>query len=71
MVTKKLEIWVTENKINYENGDDVVWINFMTLSSPNLPNLVDTISYSRPSYFIEDKRLVGCACDKNGRAYID
>ncbi|KAG7582203.1 F-box-like domain superfamily [Arabidopsis suecica] len=70
MVTKKIEIWVTENKINYENGDDVVWINFMTLSSPNLPNLFDTVSYSQPSYFIEDKRLVVCSCDETGRAWI-
>ncbi|XP_019088381.1 PREDICTED: F-box protein At2g14710-like [Camelina sativa] len=60
IVTKKIEIWVTENKINYENGGDVVWMNFMTLSSPNLPGLVDNVHYSQPSYFIEGKRLVVC-----------
>ncbi|KAG7579122.1 F-box associated domain type 1, partial [Arabidopsis thaliana x Arabidopsis arenosa] len=65
MVTKKIEIWVTENKINYEDGDDVVWMNFMNFSSPNLPDL-----YSKPSYFIEDKRLVVCSCNDTGRAWI-
>ncbi|EFH60108.1 hypothetical protein ARALYDRAFT_319461 [Arabidopsis lyrata subsp. lyrata] len=64
MVTKKIDIWVTENKIN-ENGADVVWMNFMNFSSPNLPDL-----YSKPSYFIEDKRLVVCSCDDTGRAWI-
>ncbi|KAG7579143.1 Galactose oxidase/kelch beta-propeller [Arabidopsis thaliana x Arabidopsis arenosa] len=69
MVTKKIEIWVTENKIN-ENGTDVVWMNFMTFSSPNLPDLVETVTYTEPSYFIEDKRLVVCSCDNTGHAWI-
>ncbi|KAL0707592.1 hypothetical protein Bca4012_074018 [Brassica carinata] len=38
--TKKIEIWVTKNKINVEDGDDVVWMNFRTLSIPNFPGLV-------------------------------
>ncbi|EOA33060.1 hypothetical protein CARUB_v10016393mg [Capsella rubella] len=63
IVTKKIEIWVTKNKINYENGDDVVWMNFMTLSSH--------LYYYKPSYFIEDKRLVVCSCDyTTGQAWI-
>ncbi|XP_010468596.1 PREDICTED: F-box protein At2g14710-like [Camelina sativa] len=70
IVTKKIDIWVTENKINYENGGDVVWMNFMTLSSPNLPGLVDNVHYSQPSYFIEGKRLVVCSCDNTGQAWI-
>ncbi|XP_010467242.1 PREDICTED: F-box protein At2g14710-like [Camelina sativa] len=70
MVTKKIEIWVTENKINFENGDDVVWMNFMTFSSPNLPELVETIRYSQPSYSIDGKRLVVCSCDSTGQAWI-
>ncbi|KAG7583832.1 F-box associated interaction domain [Arabidopsis suecica] len=69
MVTKKIEIWVTENKIN-ENGADVVWMNFMTFLSPNLPDLVETVNYSEPSYFIEGKRLVVCSCDNTGHAWI-
>ncbi|CAH8262232.1 unnamed protein product [Arabidopsis lyrata] len=70
MVTKKIEIWVTVNKINHEDGDDVVWMNFMTFSSPNLPDLVDTVTYTDPSYFIEDKRLVVCSWDNTGYAWI-
>ncbi|KAG7583831.1 F-box associated domain type 1 [Arabidopsis suecica] len=70
MVTKKIEIWVTEKKINHEDGDDVVWINFMTFSSPNLPDLVETVTYTKPSYFIQDKRLVVCSCHNTGHARI-
>ncbi|CAA0361596.1 unnamed protein product [Arabidopsis thaliana] len=70
MVTKKIEVFVTENKINHENGDDVVWKNFMTFSSPNLPDLVETVKFSNPSYFIEDKRLVVCSRDNTGHAWI-
>ncbi|CAL9222897.1 unnamed protein product, partial [Arabidopsis halleri] len=70
MVTKKIEIWVTEKKINHEDGDDVVWMNFMTFSSPNLPDLVETVTYTKPSYFIQDKRLVVCSCDNTGHAWI-
>ncbi|KAH0880628.1 hypothetical protein HID58_068022, partial [Brassica napus] len=60
--TKKIEIWVTKNKINVEDGDDVVWMNFRTLSIPNFPGL--------PSYFIDDKRLVMCSCDETGHPWI-
>jgi len=70
MVTKKIEVFVTENKINHENGDDVVWKNFMAFSSPNLPDLVETVKFSNPSYFIEDKRLVVCSRDSTGHAWI-
>ncbi|CAN6812175.1 unnamed protein product [Brassica oleracea] len=70
-MTKKIEIWVTKNKINIEDGDDVVWMNFMTLSIPNFPGLVpNKYSYSQPSYFIQYKRLVMCSCDETGKAWI-
>ncbi|KAG2306011.1 hypothetical protein Bca52824_025759, partial [Brassica carinata] len=70
-VTKKIEIWVTKNKINVENGGDVVWMNLMALSIPNFPGLVlDEYSYSQPSYFIDDKRLVLCSCDETGYPWI-
>ncbi|EOA33109.1 hypothetical protein CARUB_v10016447mg [Capsella rubella] len=69
IVTKKIDIWVTEN--NIENGNDVVWVNFMNFSCPSVPNLaVETIYYTQPSYFIEDKRLVVCSCDTYGHTYI-
>ncbi|KAG7583460.1 F-box domain [Arabidopsis suecica] len=68
--TKKIEVWVSKYKID-DNLDieDVEWIKFMEVSSPNLPDLVDP-RYSQPSYFIEDKRLVACSCDDTGRAWI-
>ncbi|KAL1223673.1 F-box protein [Cardamine amara subsp. amara] len=69
-VTRKIEVWVTKNKINHEDGDDVGWMIFMTLSIPNLPRLQTGRSYSHPSYFIDDKRLVICSCDETGRAWI-
>ena len=69
--TKKIEIWVTKNKINVEDGDDVVWMNFRTLSIPNFPGLVSNeYSSSQPSYFIDDKRLVMCSCDETGHPWI-
>ncbi|KAF2545408.1 hypothetical protein F2Q70_00023284 [Brassica cretica] len=71
--TKKIEIWVTKNKINIEDGDDVVWMNFRTFSIPNFPGLVaNEYSYSQiqPSYFINDKRLVLCSCDETGHPWI-
>ncbi|KAF2554985.1 hypothetical protein F2Q68_00017989 [Brassica cretica] len=63
-LTKKIQIWVTKNKINKRGGRDVEWMNFMEVSIPNLPDLV------QPSYFINDKRLVVCSCDKDGQAWI-
>ncbi|CDY15076.1 BnaC03g44370D [Brassica napus] len=70
-VTKKIEIWVTKNMISVEDGNDVVWMNFMTLSIPNFPGLVpNKYSYSQPSYFIQHKRLVMCSCDETGKPWI-
>ncbi|KAL9308871.1 putative F-box protein [Arabidopsis thaliana] len=66
-LTKKIEIWVTKNKIrNCSSGDvdSVEWMNFMEVSTPNLPVLV------QPSYFIDDKKLVVCSCDETGQAWI-
>ncbi|EOA32892.1 hypothetical protein CARUB_v10016208mg [Capsella rubella] len=70
--TKKIEIWVNKYKINSEldNEENMEWIKFMEMSSPNLPDLVETRFNSPPSYFIEDKRLVVCSCDETGRAWI-
>lgn len=71
--TKKIEIWVTKNKINVEDGNDVVWMNFRTLSIPNFPGLVaKEYSYpqTQPSYFINDKRLVLCSSDETGHPWI-
>ncbi|CAN7001002.1 unnamed protein product, partial [Brassica rapa subsp. trilocularis] len=59
------------NKINVEDGADVVWMNFRTLSIPNFPGLVSNeYSSSQPSYFIDDKRLVMCSCDETGHPWI-
>ncbi|KAJ4893296.1 putative F-box protein [Raphanus sativus] len=63
-LTKKIQIWVTKNKIHKQDGRYVEWMNFMEVSVPNLPDLV------QPSYFIDDKRLVVCSCDKDGQAWI-
>ncbi|KAF2563602.1 hypothetical protein F2Q70_00014003 [Brassica cretica] len=68
-LTKKIQIWVTKNKIHKQGGRDVEWMNFMEVSTPNLPDLI--FHYSQPSYFInDDKRLVVCSCDETGRAWI-
>ena len=70
-VTKKIEIWVTKNKVNVEDGKDVVWMNFMTFSIPNFPGLVQTSYWQKPSYFIDsNERLVLCSCDETGKAWI-
>ncbi|KAH0879052.1 hypothetical protein HID58_066446, partial [Brassica napus] len=69
-LTKKIQIWLTTNKIHKKGGADVEWMNFMEVSAPNLPTLVQTRSYSQPSFFIDDKRLVVCSCDETGRAWI-
>ncbi|CAH8339508.1 unnamed protein product [Eruca vesicaria subsp. sativa] len=56
-VTKKIQIWVAKDKINWYTTTDVKWMSFMEVSIPNLPCLVQTQSYTQqPSYFIEDKR---------------
>ena len=70
-ITKKIEIWVTKNKVNVENGKDVVWMNFMTFSIPNFPVLVQTSYWQKPSYFIDsNERVVVCSCDGTGKAWI-
>ncbi|KAJ0262135.1 F-box domain-containing protein [Hirschfeldia incana] len=71
-VTKKIEIWVTKNKINVDDGSDVVWMNLMTFSIPNFPGLVPfAYYYQQPSYFIDkNERLVVCFCDETGKAWI-
>ncbi|CAH8254780.1 unnamed protein product [Arabidopsis lyrata] len=63
-LTKKIEIWVTKNKIKNCRSGDVEWMNFMEVSTPNLPGLV------KPSYFIDHKKLVVCSCDETGQAWI-
>ncbi|KAL0710762.1 hypothetical protein Bca4012_017740 [Brassica carinata] len=68
-VTKKIEIWVTENKV--EKGAGVVWMILMTFSIPNFPCLAQTSYIHQPSYFIDNnKRLVVCSCDETGNAWI-
>ncbi|XP_023633071.1 putative F-box/kelch-repeat protein At1g32430 [Capsella rubella] len=70
-VTKKVEVWVTTNKIDDQYGRDVKWTSFMEVSIPNMPDLVEIKSYAQPSYFLDDdKRLVICSCDETGRAWI-
>ncbi|KAG7594345.1 F-box associated domain type 1 [Arabidopsis thaliana x Arabidopsis arenosa] len=63
-LTKKIEIWVTKNKIKNCCSGDVEWMNFTEVSTPNLPDLV------KPSYFIDHKKLVVCSCDETGKAWI-
>ncbi|KAG2317678.1 hypothetical protein Bca52824_020800 [Brassica carinata] len=57
--TRKIEIWVTKNKI--DDKEEVVWINLMTLTASNLPKLFHKIS--GVSYFIYDKTLFMCCSD--------
>ncbi|CAA7022016.1 unnamed protein product [Microthlaspi erraticum] len=57
-VTRKVEVWVTKNKIDKE--EQVVWIKLMTLPRTILPMLY--ISYYHISYFIYDKTIFMC-CD--------
>ncbi|CAH2076312.1 unnamed protein product [Thlaspi arvense] len=66
--TKKIEIWVTSSKIDVGGGADVIWTSFMSI--PDFPGLFQTETNCEPSYFIEDKRLVVCSCDKTGKAWI-
>ncbi|KAG2241210.1 hypothetical protein Bca52824_096806, partial [Brassica carinata] len=55
-VTKKINIWVTKNNIANGCHKKVKWTNFMEVSIPNLPDLVQTKCYPQTSYFIEDER---------------
>ncbi|ESQ36984.1 hypothetical protein EUTSA_v10002898mg [Eutrema salsugineum] len=50
--TKRIEIWVTKNKIKNEDGE-MVWIKFMTVSIPNCM-LYNTWHGSSPSYFVDN-----------------
>ncbi|CAL9221238.1 unnamed protein product, partial [Arabidopsis halleri] len=57
-ISRNTEVWVTKEKINNSNKDDVVWLNLMTLSIPNFPSLFN--QFSGISYFIYDKTLIMC-----------
>ncbi|CAH8387139.1 unnamed protein product [Eruca vesicaria subsp. sativa] len=66
-----IEIWVTKNKVDVEDGGDVVWVELMTLSIPNFPSLgLAEPNSQQPSYYIDDKRLVVCCCDESGQPWI-
>ncbi|CAN8303698.1 unnamed protein product [Cochlearia groenlandica] len=69
-LTNKIEIWVTKNKIDKWLGRNVEWVMFMEVSAPNTPSLRTNGYGSRPSYYIEDKRLVVCSCDENCQAWV-
>ncbi|CAN7112181.1 unnamed protein product [Brassica rapa subsp. narinosa] len=59
---RKIEIRVTKNKI--DDKEEVVWINFMTLTTTNLPNLFHKkCGMYGVSYFIHDKTLFMCCGD--------
>ncbi|KAJ4893855.1 Protein SUPPRESSOR OF NIM1 1 [Raphanus sativus] len=58
-LTRKIEIWVTKRKI--DDGEEVVWMNLMTLTATNLPKLFNKL-YG-VSYIIYDKNLVICCGD--------
>ncbi|XP_019090983.1 PREDICTED: putative F-box/kelch-repeat protein At1g12170 [Camelina sativa] len=61
-----IEVWVTKNKINNDDGKHVTWINFMTVSVPFFLGI-------RPSYFIDNvckKSLVICCKDENEQLCI-
>ncbi|CAH2051483.1 unnamed protein product [Thlaspi arvense] len=61
--TKKIEVWVTKNKIDKE---EVAWIKPMTLPTSNLPTLYKNLC----SYFIYDKTLFMCCGYSNASIYI-
>ncbi|KAL1188489.1 Protein SUPPRESSOR OF NIM1 1 [Cardamine amara subsp. amara] len=61
--TKKIEIWVTKKNTIDREEEEVVWINFMTLPTTNLPMLGSI------SYFIYDKTLFMCCVDDETRVY--
>ncbi|CAH8257252.1 unnamed protein product [Arabidopsis lyrata] len=68
-ISRNTEVWVTKEKINNCNKDDVVWLNLMTLSIPNFPSLFNQFSGIR--YFIYDKTLIMCCgADQTGVACI-
>jgi len=72
--TRKIEIWVTKNKIgNGDDGDDVVWIKFMTISRPDFPMVL--ISHPSTNYFVENNIygkafVLSCPTKKPKAAWI-
>ncbi|KAF8110627.1 hypothetical protein N665_0081s0057 [Sinapis alba] len=75
-MTRKIEIFVTEHKIDGNYREAVTWICFMTVSIPNFPMLQHKCLDSQPSYFIDNndderrRRLFVCTCDETGHACI-
>ncbi|CAH8256526.1 unnamed protein product [Arabidopsis lyrata] len=68
--TREIEIWVTKDKIsNADNGDDVVWIKFMTVSIPDFPMV---LSHMSTKYFVDNniygKSFVLCCPSKIPKA---
>ncbi|CAA7051281.1 unnamed protein product [Microthlaspi erraticum] len=57
-VTGKIEIWVTNNKVVVDKGEQVVWVNLMTFPTSNLPILINKLWGIM--YFIFDKTLIMC-----------
>ncbi|CAH8256571.1 unnamed protein product [Arabidopsis lyrata] len=70
--TSKIEIWVTKKKIsNGDDGDNVVWIKFMTVSIPNFPRFYHTFSRYMVDNNICGKTFVMCCPDdKTRRAWV-
>ncbi|CAA7054554.1 unnamed protein product [Microthlaspi erraticum] len=74
--TRKIEIWVTKNKINIEDdGEAVVWIKFMNVSRPNFPMLYNRRDIgSCSSYLVDDsiygKSFVACCRDETRQPCI-
>ncbi|XP_019094894.1 PREDICTED: putative F-box/kelch-repeat protein At1g12170 [Camelina sativa] len=61
-----IEVWVTKNKINNDDGEHVTWINFTTVSIPI------SVGFP-PSYFIDNvykKSFVMCCKDENKQLCI-
>ncbi|XP_019085501.1 PREDICTED: putative F-box protein At1g58090 [Camelina sativa] len=52
---REVKIWVTEKKIG--NGEDVVWIKFMTISIPNFPMVCNNTS---SCFFVYGKTFAVC-----------
>ncbi|XP_010418885.1 PREDICTED: putative F-box protein At1g58090 [Camelina sativa] len=64
--SREVKIWVTEKRIgNGDDGEDVVWIKFMTISIPHFPMVCNN---SSSSYFVDDtvfgKTFVTCFLGK-------
>ncbi|KAG7585342.1 F-box domain [Arabidopsis thaliana x Arabidopsis arenosa] len=68
--TREIEIWVTKDKIgNGDDGDNVVWIKFMTVSIPDFPMV---LSHMSTKYFVDNniygKSFVLCCPSKRLKA---